>query len=775
MKKKIRNIILVLFLCIIVGNIKNTTHAVFEMTGSTAFESVGKYSIAIAGNNNADLGTGVNVGVSLISSYPSNWDTIKSNIPSDILNRVNNMSGSFLEFNGTVVKSFLTTDDIRMINGQLTGNPNGDVLLIQPDGTYQVIEGCTGSTVEINITQTGWYYVSILDAQVWPQDSWAISTIYTNDSLSLKYIKILNLSTGGNSNLNGTSTTQNIAEIYFRTQLKLKSETELFGIVIGGGQFGWQVAGVTEDKMEAILSDNTYKQLYEDTYNGTTIFEGRSTTDFFNGTFNTIRSHNIKGGELDIFHETLGRDYFNDKDIIGYRISKIGTDGFSVQFMGIAQEIYYPEISITTELTPENDDFFLQGNNVHTTVTATNVVKEGENNIAYNSTITSDVDEALSNISNIVVKVDGVVSSMQATYDETKKQVILENMDQITPGQVITIDYDATINSNINDKVDDDNNAKISTTADIKSYIVDTTSLTYDQYKELYITSTNDDNLVRNYKVVSSGVKINHIDKYTNSILLSETKTGYVGDSYTASSSNFTGYSFEKDTAETISGTMTEDLITINFYYLKQSNVVTKYIDEDTGKEISGIDTVTITYNQGDTYTTEEKTISGYTPTSNSGNTSGTIARDNIEVIYYYKQIKGSITVTKVDKNDSTKKIEGATFKLEKLDDTNNVDTTFTTIEKTTDTTGKITYDNLSIGKYRLTETKAPTGYELSKNTIEVEIDSTNTQINVTAEDTLKLVLPQTGKINYTVLIIALGSSIMIIAYVVIKKQKKLN
>ena len=49
-----------------------------------------------------------------------------------------------------------------------------------------------------------------------------------------------------------------------------------------------------------------------------------------------------------------------------------------------------------------------------------------------------------------------------------------------------------------------------------------------------------------------------------------------------------------------------------------------------------------------------------------------------------FVKIEGSIEITKVDKEDNSKLIEGATFKVEKLDDKGNVDSTYSIEEQTT-------------------------------------------------------------------------------------------
>ena len=69
---------------------------------------------------------------------------------------------------------------------------------------------------------------------------------------------------------------------------------------------------------------------------------------------------------------------------------------------------------------------------------------------------------------------------------------------------------------------------------------------------------------------------------------------------------------------------------------MKQSNVKVKYVDENSGEEIAT--STSTTYKQGDEYTTSSKTITGYTLTGDSGNTSGTVAREDITISYKYKK-----------------------------------------------------------------------------------------------------------------------------------------
>ena len=137
-----------------------------------------------------------------------------------------------------------------------------------------------------------------------------------------------------------------------------------------------------------------------------------------------------------------------------------------------------------------------------------------------------------------------------------------------------------------------------------------------------------------------------------------------------------------------------------------------------------------------------------------------------------FVQIQGSIEITKVDRKDNSKVIEGATFKLEKLTDEGTIDNSFEALELTTGDDGKVKFEALEIGKYKVTEIKAPEGYELLKESIEVQVTGSNRDIKLVAENSLKLELPITGNINYTAGYIAVGTLVMILALVINKKYK---
>lgn len=92
---------------------------------------------------------------------------------------------------------------------------------------------------------------------------------------------------------------------------------------------------------------------------------------------------------------------------------------------------------------------------------------------------------------------------------------------------------------------------------------------------------------------------------------------------------------------------------------------------------------------------------------------------------------KYNLNITKQDAQDTTKKLGGVEFKLEKLLDNDNLDTQFgkngVRVCLTAESTGLLTFDNLSPGSYRLTETKTAEGYTLLGDAIEFELTTDGT------------------------------------------------
>ena len=151
------------------------------------------------------------------------------------------------------------------------------------------------------------------------------------------------------------------------------------------------------------------------------------------------------------------------------------------------------------------------------------------------------------------------------------------------------------------------------------------------------------------YKKISAGVEVKYIDQVTrDEVATGKTLYGLENDPYETEAKEITGYELVL-TPSNASGEMTVEKITVTYEYRKLSDVTVKYIDENTGKEIPGVDRIVTTYKEGENYTTEKKEISGYQFTKDSGNTTGTVERENIDVVYYYKKTSAGVEVRYID------------------------------------------------------------------------------------------------------------------------------
>lgn len=140
---------------------------------------------------------------------------------------------------------------------------------------------------------------------------------------------------------------------------------------------------------------------------------------------------------------------------------------------------------------------------------------------------------------------------------------------------------------------------------------------------------------------------------------------------------------------------------------------------------------------------------------------------------------KGSVTLTKVDKSDNNIKLSGVEFKLEKLNDANGlIDTTFTAITDSTDSNGAVTFSDLPLGEYRITETKAKAGYELLTEPIDIVLTADSPNITRTVENVKSIQLPNTGGTG-TILFTIGGIAIIAVAVLLYifqwRKSKRKN
>ena len=215
---------------------------------------------------------------------------------------------------------------------------------------------------------------------------------------------------------------------------------------------------------------------------------------------------------------------------------------------------------------------------------------------------------------------------------------------------------------------------------------------------------------------------------------------------------------------------MTEDKHVVVKFERKETSVVVKHQTED-GTDL--VDPETIPGRVGDEYTTEPKDFPDYDLKTTPDNAEGNMTEEQIEVIYVYSKVKGTVTVTKVDKTDNSILLEGAVFKLEKLNDSDEIDQTFEAREERTNTQGKAVFEDLEVGKYRLTEIQAPQNYELTNEVVDLEVTKAERDVSIVAKDRMKIVLPATGKINYSIVVTGIGLVVIATAFILKKNDKK--
>ncbi len=152
--------------------------------------------------------------------------------------------------------------------------------------------------------------------------------------------------------------------------------------------------------------------------------------------------------------------------------------------------------------------------------------------------------------------------------------------------------------------------------------------------------------LIYYYEPITTGLVENHIDDITGEVLYTETHNVQVGQDYNIPNKEFAGYDLiESKLPNNSTGTMGEELVTVNYYYIKKAVLEVNYIDRATGEPLAD-QIVDETKHEGDSYTTVEKTFEGYELIEEPENATGTmevevdadgnIVNNRTVVTYYY-------------------------------------------------------------------------------------------------------------------------------------------
>ncbi|EAF9819385.1 class 1 internalin InlJ [Listeria monocytogenes] len=199
-------------------------------------------------------------------------------------------------------------------------------------------------------------------------------------------------------------------------------------------------------------------------------------------------------------------------------------------------------------------------------------------------------------------------------------------------------------------------NPYTSSAKDIPDYTLTTTP---DNATGTFTTTSQSVTYVYTKNIVAAEpVTVNYVDDTGKTLSPSEILNGNVGDTYNATAKQIDGYTLSAEPTNA-TGQFTSSAQTVNYIYTKnpapeKGVVEIHYVDED-NKQLSSATEISGTV--GNNYTTEPKTIDGYTLTTTPDNATGTFNTSSQTVTYVYtKNIEAAepVTVNYVDANGKT-------------------------------------------------------------------------------------------------------------------------
>jgi hypothetical protein len=149
------------------------------------------------------------------------------------------------------------------------------------------------------------------------------------------------------------------------------------------------------------------------------------------------------------------------------------------------------------------------------------------------------------------------------------------------------------------------------------------------------------------YYAQNTSARVQYIDKITGEVLDEETATGVVGNLFETESKDFENYVLVDEPKQKTVPMEKEEIILKYYYVHVSSGVIEKHIDNITGDILYN---TTYEGNEGDEYTTKEKSFEGYDLVEEKypENSTGKMTIEPIEVKYYYKKI-AKVTTKYVD------------------------------------------------------------------------------------------------------------------------------
>ncbi|EAC8974010.1 LPXTG cell wall anchor domain-containing protein [Listeria monocytogenes] len=245
------------------------------------------------------------------------------------------------------------------------------------------------------------------------------------------------------------------------------------------------------------------------------------------------------------------------------------------------------------------------------------------------------------------------------TFTTTSQSVTYVYTKNIVAAEPVTVNYvddtgktlapSETLNGNVGDTYN-------ATAKQIDGYTLSTTP---NNATGTFNTSSQTVTYVYTKNIVAAEpVTVNYVDDTGKTLAPSETLNGNVGDTYNATAKQIDGYTLSAEPTNA-TGQFTSSAQTVNYIYTKnpapeKGVVEIHYVDEN-NKQLSSATKISGTV--GDNYTTEPKTIDGYTLTTTPDNATGTFNTSSQTVTYVYtKNIVAAepVTVNYVDANGKT-------------------------------------------------------------------------------------------------------------------------
>lgn len=160
------------------------------------------------------------------------------------------------------------------------------------------------------------------------------------------------------------------------------------------------------------------------------------------------------------------------------------------------------------------------------------------------------------------------------------------------------------------------------------------------------ILQENNDDVIYYYRVKDASLIVKYLEKNTNEEIATQvTITGKVEEDYQTEEKEIENYQFIEDTGNT-TGKLTENPITVIYYYLQKTKVTVNHIDKITGITLENESTNGLV---GDEFTSSSKDFENYVLVEKPEIETVNMTKDEIILNYYYTHISAGVIEKHID------------------------------------------------------------------------------------------------------------------------------